>query len=139
MFETIKNAWKIKEIRIKILITLGLILMFRIGAFIPVAGINIDAFAEQFGSNAESLNFLNIMNSIVGGALSNGTIFAMGIGPYINASIIMQLLAVGIPRLERLQKEGEEGRKKIAQLTRYLTIYLRLFRLSAYCSVTEVL
>ena len=117
---------KIKEIRIKILITLGLILMFRIGAFIPVAGINIDDFNEQFGSNAESLNFLNIMNSIVGGALSNGTIFAMGIGPYINASIIMQLLAVGIPRLERLQKEGEEGRKKIAQLTRYLTILLAI-------------
>ncbi|MDD4002832.1 MAG: preprotein translocase subunit SecY [Clostridia bacterium] len=126
MFETIKNAWKIKEIRIKILITLGLILMFRIGAFIPVAGINVEAFAQQFGAGAENLSFLNIMNSIVGGALSNGTIFAMGIGPYINASIIMQLLTVGIPRLERLQKEGEEGRKKIAQLTRYLTIVLAI-------------
>lgn len=122
MFETIKNAWKIKEIRIKILITLGLILMYRLGAFIPVAGIDIDAFNSTFGQ--DQLSFLGIMNAIVGGALSNGTIFAMGIGPYINASIIMQLLAVGIPYLERLQKEGEEGRKKIAQLTRYLTIIL---------------
>jgi preprotein translocase subunit SecY len=124
MFETIKNALKIKEIRIKILITLGLILIYRLGAFIPVAGIDIDAFNATFGN--EGFSFLGIMNAIVGGALSNGTIFAMGIGPYINASIIMQLLTVGIPKLERMQKEGEEGRKKIAQLTRYLTVVLAI-------------
>lgn len=128
MFETIKNAWKIKEIRIKILITLALILMYRVGAFIPVAGINVGAF-DIFSSDATgSFNFLNIMDSIVGGSLSNGTIFAMGIGPYINASIIIQLLTVAIPHLERLQKEGEEGRKRIAQYTRYLTIILAVIQ-----------
>lgn len=128
MFETIKNAWKIKEIRIKIFITLALVLMYRIGAFIPVAGINVSAF-DVFSSTSDgSFNFLNIMDSIVGGSLSNGTIFAMGIGPYINASIIIQLLTVGIPALERLSKEGEEGRKKIAQYTRYLTIILAIIQ-----------
>lgn len=126
MFETIKNAWKIKEIRIKILITLGLILMYRVGAFIPVAGINVEAFKRFAADASGDFNFLNIMDSIVGGSLSNGTIFAMGIGPYINASIIIQLLTVGIPYLERLSKEGEEGRKKIAQYTRYLTIILAI-------------
>jgi preprotein translocase subunit SecY len=125
MFETIKNAWKIKEIRIKILITLGLILMFRLGAFIPIAGINIANF-DIFST--DQTGFLNIMDSIVGGSLSNGTLFAMGITPYINASIIIQLLTVGIPYLERLQKEGEEGRKKLAQYTRYLTVILGIIQ-----------
>lgn len=125
MLETIKNAWKVKEIRIKIFITLGLILLFRMGSFIPVAGIKVQAFADLVTGDG-SLSFLNIMDSVVGGALSQGTIFALGISPYINASIIMQLLTVGIPRLERLQKEGEEGRKKIAQYTRYFTVVLAI-------------
>lgn len=126
MFETIKNAWKIKEIRIKIFITLAFILLYRVGSFIPVAGINVKAFLTFSSSSGGSLNFLNIMDSVVGGSLSKGTLFAMGIGPYINASIIIQLLTVGIPALERLSKEGEEGRKKIGQYTRYLTIVLAI-------------
>ena len=127
MFETIKNAWKVKEIRSKIYLTLFLIFLFRLGSFIPVAGVSIEGFRAAFGSQSgDAINFLNIMDSIVGGALSQGTIFALGISPYINASIIMQLLTVGIPKLERLQKEGEEGRKKIAQYTRLFTVVLAI-------------
>lgn len=124
MFETLKTAFKIKDIRRKIFITLGLILVYRIGCFIPVPGISVAAMGEAIANN----EFLNLMSSITGGSLANGTFFAMGIGPYINASIIMQLLTVGIPYLERLQKQGEDGRKKIAQYTRYFTIVLGIIQ-----------
>jgi len=120
MFETIKNCFKVKEIRKKIWITLLLLLIFRIGCYIPVPGINPSEFGEAIGNNS----FLDIMSSITGGSLANATLFALGISPYINASIIIQLLTVGIPALERLSKQGEEGRKKIAQITRYVTILL---------------
>ena len=122
MLQTIINAFKVKEIRRKVYMMLLLLLVFRIGCFIPVPGLE----REQFTSIIEGNDFLNLMSSITGGALSQGTIFALGIGPYINASIIMQLLSVGIPALERLSKQGEEGRKKIAQITRYVTILLAL-------------
>ena len=120
MFETIKNCFKVKEIRKKIWITLVLLLVFRIGCYIPVPGINPTQFGDAIADNS----FLNIMSSITGGSLGNATLFALGISPYINASIIIQLLTVGIPALERLSKQGEEGRKKIAQITRYVTIAL---------------
>lgn len=120
MFETIKNCFKVKEIRKKIYITLLLLLIFRIGCFIPVPGVNSKVFAEAISGTA----FLELISSITGGSLMNATLFALGISPYINASIIMQLLTVGIPALERLSKQGEEGRKKIAQITRYVTIGL---------------
>ena len=120
MFETIKNCFKVKEIRKKIWITLVLLLVFRIGCYIPVPGINPTQFGDAIADNS----FLNIMSSITGGSLGNATLFALGISPYINASIIIQLLTVGIPALERLSKQGEEGRKKIAQITRYVTIVL---------------
>ena len=120
MFETIKNAFKIKEVRNKILITLGLLLLYRLGCFVPVPGIDSGSFSSSISGNG----FLGVMSSISGGALANGTLFAMGVGPYINASIIMQLLCIGIPALEKLSKQGEEGRKKIAQYTRYLTLVL---------------
>lgn len=124
MFETLKNAFKIKEVRIKLFITIVLLLLFRLGGFIPVAGINIDQF-EVFQSDGKAFGFLNVMDAVVGGSLSQGTIFALGIGPYITASIIIQLLTVAIPPLERLQKEGgEEGRKKLAQITRVGAIVL---------------
>lgn len=122
MFETIKNCFKVKEIRKKIWITLLLLLIFRIGCYIPVPGIDI----ETFSSAIESYSFLELMSSITGNSLSNATLFALGISPYINASIIMQLLTVGIPALERLSRQGEEGRKKIAQITRYVTIVLAI-------------
>lgn len=120
MFETIKNCFKVKEIRKKIWITLLLLLIFRLGCYIPVPGID----PKQFGDAINGNDFLNVLSSITGGSLQNATLFALGISPYINASIIIQLLSVGIPALERLSKQGEEGRKKIAQITRYVTIAL---------------
>ncbi len=120
MFETIKNCFKVKEIRKKIWITLLLLLIFRLGCYIPVPGID----SSTFSTTIEGYSFLELMSSITGGSLANATLFALGISPYINASIIIQLLTVAIPPLERLSKQGEEGRKKIAQITRYVTIAL---------------
>lgn len=117
MFQTIVNAFKIKEVRTKIFITIALIFVYRLGCYIPVPG--VDMF-----KGLESYNFLQIMSAVSGGALQYGTFFAMGIGPYINASIIIQLLTVGIPALERLSKQGEEGRRRINTYTRILTLVL---------------
>lgn len=115
MFETLKKAFKIKEIRNKIFFTLLIILVYRLGCYIPVPGIGGKLITDaQLGS----VSYLNIMSMMTGGSLANGTWFAMGIGPYINASIIIQLLSVAIPQLERLTRLGEEGQKKIAQYTR---------------------
>ncbi|MCD8201687.1 MAG: preprotein translocase subunit SecY [Clostridia bacterium] len=122
MFETIKNCFKDKGIRKKIWITLLLLFIFRLGCYIPVPGIMSTEFSEAITGNS----FLNLMSSITGGSLENATLFALGISPYINASIIIQLLTVAIPALERLSKEGEEGRKKIATITRWVTIVLAL-------------
>ena len=124
MLQTIINAFKVKEIRRKVYMMLLLLLVFRIGCFIPVPGLVRSTFEDAVTGN----DFLTIMSSITGGALSQGTLFALGIGPYINASIIIQLLSVGIPALERLSKQGEEGRKKIAQITRYVTILLAVIQ-----------
>lgn len=125
MFETLKQAFKVKEIRIKIWITLALLLVYRFGCYIPVPGVGTSLIASD---TVNSLSYLNIMNMMTGGSLQSGTLFAMGIGPYINSSIIIQLLAVAIPSLERLSKQGEEGRKKISQYTRYLTIILAVIQ-----------
>ncbi len=125
MFETLKQAFKVKEIRIKIWITLALLLVYRLGCYIPVPGVGTSLIASD---TVNSLSYLNIMNMMTGGSLQTGTLFAMGIGPYINSSIIIQLLAVAIPSLERLSKQGEEGRKKISQYTRYLTIILAVIQ-----------
>ena len=124
MFETLVNAFKVKEVRRKIFITIGLLLVYRIGCFIPVPGLDYAAMKETIEGNV----FLNIMSALTGGSLAMGTLFAMGIGPYINSSIIMQLLTVAIPPLERRQKEGEEGRKKIAQYTRIVTVLLAIIQ-----------
>ena len=123
MFETLVKAFKIKEIRVKIWYTLLFLLIYRLGCYIPVPGIGSELITADTLAG-DNVTYLNIMNMMTGGSLQNGTLFAMGIGPYINASIIIQLLAVAIPALERLSKQGEEGRKKISQYTRYLTILL---------------
>lgn len=124
MLQTLINAFKVKDIRRKVWMMLLLLLVFRIGCYIPVPGLARSTFEDSIKGN----DFLNLMNSITGGSLANGTLFALGIGPYINASIIMQLLCVGIPPLERLSKQGEEGQKKISQYTRYLTILLAVIQ-----------
>ena len=127
MLQTLINAFKVKEIRRKVYMMLLLLLVFRIGCYVPVPGLDRQVFGELF--TGESANdFLTLMSSITGGALAQGTVFALGIGPYINASIIMQLLCVGIPALERLSKQGEEGRKQISQITRYVTILLAVIQ-----------
>ena len=120
MRETLRNAWKITEIRKKILYTLMMLLIFRLLCFIPTPGVN----TEHIQSFLDRYSLLQFMQSMTGSNLSQYNIMAMGITPYINSSIIMQLLCVAIPKLEELQKEGEEGRKKIAQITRYVTIGL---------------
>ena len=127
MLQTIINALKVKEIRRKVYMMLLLLLVFRIGCFIPVPGLHRENFSAMF-EGEQANDFLTLMSSLTGGALASGTVFALGIGPYINASIIMQLLSVGIPSLERLSKQGEEGRKKIAQYTRYVTILLAIIQ-----------
>ncbi|MBE6820394.1 MAG: preprotein translocase subunit SecY [Ruminococcaceae bacterium] len=132
MLQTIVNAWKIADLRKKLIYTALIVLVFRIGSAIPVP---FTAIAETgvLGANATTGNtFLNYLNMMTGDAFNYGTIFAMSITPYINSSIIMQLLAVAIPALERLQKEGEEGRKKIAAITRFVTIALGVLQSTAY-------
>lgn len=128
MLQTLINAFKVKDIRRKVGMMLLLLLVFRIGCYIPVPGLDRENFSSLFDGSDTSNTFLTLMSSITGGALANGTLFALGIGPYINASIIMQLLCVGIPQLERLSKQGEEGRKKISQYTCYLTILLAVIQ-----------
>jgi len=120
VLETLRNAWKIADLRKKIIYTLGMLLLYRVLCFIPTPGVNLEAVRAAM----EGLSFFEYMNTMTGANLNNFTIMAMGITPYINASIIMQLLCVAIPKLEELQKEGEEGRKKIAQITRYVTVGL---------------
>ncbi len=124
MIETLKNAFRNKDIRKKIIMTLLLLLLFRVGCYIPIPGLTMDTFSSAVSGN----DFLSLMSGITGSALANGTLFALGIGPYINASIIMQLLTVGIPALERLSKQGEEGRKKITNITRLVTIVLAIIQ-----------
>ncbi len=130
MFQTLKNAWKIDEIRKKILFTLFIILLYRIGNAIPVPYINTDMLAQYFQSASNTI--LGLYNVMSGSAFSRATVFALSIQPYINASIILQLLCIAIPALERLSQEGEEGRKKIASITRYSTVLIALLQGYAY-------
>ncbi len=132
MLKTIQNAWRLPELRKKILFTLLVIIVFRIGAVIPVPFLNVSALQGLMESVNESGNMLAYLNTLSGGAFANATLFAMSVTPYINASIIMQLLAVAIPPLERMAKEGEEGRKKIATITRYATVVLGLIQGTGY-------
>ncbi len=131
MIQTIKNAWRIPELRKKILFTALIILVCRLGAAIPVPFLNIGTDGI-LGASTTSATFLDYINMMSGDAFNFGTIFALSITPYINSSIIIQLLTVAIPALERLSKEGEEGRKKIAKITRYTTVALGLLQGTAY-------
>ena len=131
MFKTFVNAWKIADIRKKIIFTLIVVLLYRVGNAVPVPFVNVDLLQQYFTQfNNTILGLYNVMS---GGAFSSATIFALSIQPYINASIIMQLLCVAIPALERMSKdEGEEGKKKIASITRYATVAIGLLQGFAY-------
>ena len=127
MIETIRNAWKIPELRKKILFTIFILLIFRLGSAVPVPFIDADLLGDYLATNSNTI--LGLMNAMSGTAFSYATVFALGVQPYINSSIIIQLLTVAIPPLERLAKEGgEEGRKKIAAITRYVTVAIGLLQ-----------
>ena len=125
MFNTLRNAWKVPDIRKKILYTLMMLLVYRIGAHVPVPGMDIVALGEAISKGNMLAGFMDLF---AGGALSNFSLFALGITPYITASIIMNLLTMALPPLERLSKEGPEGRKKIASITRYAAVVLGLIQ-----------
>jgi len=122
MFKTIVNAFRDKEIRKKILITIALLLVYRLGCWLPVPGINVEAFS----ASVDGQDFLSLLSSVSGGALANGAILALGISPYISASIVIQLLTIAIPSLERLSKMGEEGKKKISLYTKIAALVLAI-------------
>ena len=124
MLETLRNAFKVKDIRTRILFTFAMLVVIRIGCELPVPGVNGEVFKQWFES--QSADGLGFFNAITGGSFLNMSIFALNITPYITASIIMQLLTIAIPKLEEMQRDGEEGRKKITAITRYVTIGLGL-------------
>lgn len=132
MFSTFKNAWRIPDLRKKILFTLLIIICFRFGSVIPIPFLDAAQLSETMAALNEKGSALGYINMLTGENFSRATLFALGIQPYINSSIIMQLLQVAIPPLERLAKEGEEGRKKIAAITRYVTVGLGLIMAVAY-------
>ncbi len=127
MITTIRNAWKIEELRKKILFTLFALLIFRLGSVVPVPFINSDALANEL--SRQSGTIFGLLNAMSGDAFAQATVFALSIQPYINSSIIIELLCIAIPALERMQKEGgEEGRKKIAAITRYTTVAIAVLQ-----------
>lgn len=130
ILKTIRQAWKIPEMRSKMIYTLVMMIVFRLGSNIPVPGINRALLAQMFDSNESGL--FGLFDLFSGGSFSNFTIFALSISPYITASLILQLLAVAIPALEELSKQGEEGRRKMAAYTRYLTVVLALIQAIGY-------
>ncbi len=130
MFDVFKNAWKVEDLREKILYTLLIIVIFRLGSAIPVPFLETSTLAAMLSAN--SGNLLGYLNMLTGGALSQATVFALSISPYITASIVIQLLTVAIPALERMAKEGPEGHKKINKITRFTTVGLALIQAYAY-------
>lgn len=129
MFATLKNAFKIKEIRDKIFFTFLMVLVIRFGSQLPVPGVDREYFANWFA--AQTGDAFSLLDAFTGGSFLNMSIFALNISPYITSSIIMQLLTIAIPKLEEMQKDGEDGRKKIATITRYVTVGLALLESAA--------
>ena len=130
LIETIKNIWKIEELRSRILTTLGFLLIYRLGSFVALPGIDpqqLDALQNQ-----TSDGLLGLLNMFTGGAFSQASIMALGIMPYISASIVIQLMTMAVPYLQKLQKDGESGRTKISQITRYLTVVITCFQAPGY-------
>jgi preprotein translocase subunit SecY len=130
LIETLKNIYKIEDLRNRILTTIGFVLIYRLGSHIVLPGVDPVQLTALKSQSQEGL--LNLLNMFSGGAFSNASIFALGIMPYISASIVIQLLGMAIPYFQRLQREGESGRKKINQITRYLTVFITVFQAPAY-------
>ena len=137
IIETLKNVWKITELKDRIILTLGLLLVYRFGAQVVLPGINIDALGGlQAGTDS---GILGLLNAFTGGAFANASVFALGIMPYISASIVVQLMGIAIPYLQKLQKEGASGQKKITQITRWLTIGICLVQAPGYLASVPAL
>lgn len=130
LIETLQNIWKIQELKDKILLTLGLLLIYRLGSNVVLPGIDpgsLEALQNQSGSG-----LLGILNAFTGGAFANASVLALGIMPYISASIVMQLLGMAVPTIQKMQKEGESGRRKVNQITRVLTIAITAAQAPGY-------
>ena len=130
IIETLKNIWRIEDLRARLLITTLFVAIYRFGSFVVIPGIDSNQLAKLHEQTSTGL--MSLLNMFSGGAFSNASIFALGIMPYISASIVMQLLAVAVPYFQKMQREGESGRRKINQLTRYLTIGILLFQAPLY-------
>ena len=128
--ETLKNIWKIEDLRNRILITVLFVAIYRFGSYVVLPGIDANMLTRLHEQTGEGL--MSLLNMFSGGAFSNASIFALGIMPYISASIVIQLLAIAVPYFQKLQREGESGRRKINQYTRYLTICILVFQAPAY-------
>ena len=135
-FETLRNIYKIEDLRQRILYTLGILLIYRLGSFISLPGIDPSQLANLKAQTADGI--LGLLDMFSGGAFSQASIFALGIMPYISASIVVQLMGIAIPYFQRLQREGESGRRKINQITRYLTVIILIFQAPAYLTNLQV-
>lgn len=129
MLETFRNAFKVKDIRNRIFYTLVMLVVIRIGSQLPLPGVKSDIIANWFAN--QGVDALNFFDAITGGSFEQMSVFALNITPYITSSIIIQLLTIAIPKLEEMQKDGEDGRKKITKITRYVTIALAVIQSSA--------
>jgi preprotein translocase subunit SecY len=134
--ETIKNIFKIEDLRSRILYTLGILLIYRLGSFVVLPGVDPSQLAALKQQTSDGI--LGLLDMFSGGAFANASIFALGIMPYISASIVVQLLGIAIPYFQRLQREGESGRRKINQITRYLTVFILIFQGPAYLRNLQV-
>jgi len=134
-FETLQNIWKIADLRQRILITLGFLLIYRIGSFVVIPGVD-PAALDAFKSSGEG-NLLGLLDMFAGGSFFRASVFALGIMPYISASIAIQLLGLAVPYFQKLQKEGESGRKKITRITRYLTVVVTAFQAIGYITFLQ--
>jgi preprotein translocase subunit SecY len=133
LFTTLSNIWKIEDLRARILFTLLCLLIYRIGSFIVIPGVDSASLDDQQAKEG----LLGLLNMFAGGSFSRASIFALGVMPYISASIVVQLLGIAVPYFQKLQKEGESGRKKINQFTRYLTIIITALQAIGICSFTD--
>ena len=134
--DTLKNIWKIEDLKQRILFTLGILLIYRLGSFVVLPGIDpnqLSALDQQTSGGV-----LGLLNMFSGGAFANASIFALGIMPYISASIVVQLLGIAVPYFQRLQREGESGRRKINQITRYLTVGILIIQAPGYLKNLQV-
>ena len=131
--QTIKNIWSIKELKEKLVLTFLLILVYRFGSYIPLPGVDINEINRYVADQASaSSGILGLLNSFTGGSFSRASVLALGIMPYISASIVVQLMGIAVPYLQKLQNDGESGRKKMNQITRWLTIGITLLQGPGY-------